>query len=194
MFVIALILGGAVYAETPSVADSQSKITKSPTKEKPAQVKKEATQEGTSTRAIAGKFGDWALVCEKAESKAQACSLVQSLVERESKKLVFRLTLNYGPKGKLVMAVGAPIGILLPRGLEVSLDGQKIYRLPFQTCGRQACRALLVIADDAREELLKAKSGTIAVYSLSGQALRAQASLAGFADGLQALDKRRAQP
>jgi hypothetical protein len=42
--------------------------------------------------------------------------------------------------------------------------------------------------------LQKSGKGTITVYALNGQAVQALAELSGFAEGLAALDKRRAKP
>ena len=53
---------------------------------------------------------------------------------------------------------------------------------------------MLIVEDDLRRDLLKSEKGTITVYALSGEAVRALAELKGFADGLAALDKRRAKP
>jgi invasion protein IalB len=70
----------------------------------------------------------------------------------------------------------------------------KTYRMPFQTCLPRGCSAVLVIADDLKQDLQKAQNGSITVYALGGQAVRAPTQLAGFADGLAALDKTRAKP
>ncbi len=55
--------------------------------------------------AVVGNYGQWALVCGQVKDKdgKEQCSLVQALVERESQKLVFRVTVAYGPKGNLVL-------------------------------------------------------------------------------------------
>jgi invasion protein IalB len=66
--------------------------------------------------------------------------------------------------------------------------------MPFQTCIPRGCSAVLVMEDDLKQDLQKAQKGTITVYALSGQAVRALAELKGFGDGLAALDKRRAKP
>jgi invasion protein IalB len=121
-------------------------------------------------------------------------SLVQALVQRESQKLVFRLTLAYGPKGNLVLRVDGPTGVALQKGLEFSPDAIKIYRLPYQACIPQQCSEVLVVPDDLKQELTKSQKGTITVYALNGQALQAVAELTGFSDGLAALDKRRPKP
>lgn len=147
------------------------------------------------TAKIAGNFGQWALICEDdKDPKQQNCSLVQALVERSSQKLAFRVSLGYGPQGNLVLRIDGPTGVALQKGLEFSPDDVKIYRLPFQTCVPRGCSAVLVVADDLKQDLQKSAKGTITVYALNGRAVRALAELQGFADGLVALDKRRAKP
>ena len=61
---------------------------------------------------IAGNFGQWMLVCGEVKDQAgqEPCSLVQALVEHESQKLVFRLTVAYGPRGNLVLRIDSPKG------------------------------------------------------------------------------------
>jgi invasion protein IalB len=142
---------------------------------------------------VAGNFGQWALVCGEVKDEAgrEPCSLVQALVEHESQKLVFRLTVAYGPKGNLVLRIDSPNGVALQKGLEFSPDAVKIYRMPFQTCLAQGCSALLVMDNDLKQDLQKAQKGTITVYALNGQAVQAVTELTGFSDGLAALDKRR---
>lgn len=145
---------------------------------------------------VAGNFGQWTLVCPEAEAKdgKPPCSLVQALVEKDSQKLVFRVTVTYGPKGNLVLKIDAPTGVARQKGLEFSPDAVKIYRLPFQTCLPRGCSAVLLVEDDLKQDLQKSDKGSITVYALDGQAVRAVTELTGFGDGLAALDKRRAKP
>jgi invasion protein IalB len=145
---------------------------------------------------IAGNFGQWALVCGKEKDKEgrEPCSLVQALVQRESQKLVFRVTVAYGPQGNLVLRIDGPTGVALQKGLEFSPDAIKIYRMSYQACVPQQCSALLVMPDDLKQELTKSQKGTITVYALNGQGVQAVAELTGFSDGLAALDKRRPKP
>jgi invasion protein IalB len=93
-----------------------------------------------------------------------------------------------------VLRIDSPTGIALQKGLEFSPDAVKIYRLPFQTCVPQGCSAMLVVADDLKQDLQKSAKGTISVFALNGREVKAATELAGFADGLAALDKRRAKP
>jgi invasion protein IalB len=161
-----------------------------------AKAKAPAEQAKAPPAKIEANFGQWSLVCTEPKTKEEkpTCSLVQALVERDSNKLVFRVTVAYGPKGNLVLRIDGPTGVALQKGLEFSPDEVKTYRMPFQTCLPRGCSAVLVVADDLRQDLQKSQKGSITVYALSGQAVRAPAQFGGFADGLTALDKRRAKP
>ena len=152
---------------------------------------------------VVDNYGQWALVCGKPQASKDAkesCSLVQALVERESQKLVFRIILSYGPQGNLVLRVDGPTGIALQRGVEFTpgADGSpekaassKVYRLPFQTCVAQGCRALLVVPEEMKTEIKTSGKGTLRVFTLDGRAVQTATDFAGFGEGLAALDKRR---
>ena len=125
---------------------------------------------------VAGGYGNWTLLCGKEgndKSAAERCSLVLPLIEKETQKLIFRVILTYGPKGRLVLRVDGPTGVALQRGVEFSPDSQKIYRM--------------------LQDLMKSKQGTITVFALIGQAIKTVALLDGFSKGLNAMDKQRQQ-
>jgi invasion protein IalB len=139
---------------------------------------------------VVGSYGNWTLLCGKEGDAKERCSLVLPLIEKESQKLVFRVIVTYGPQDRLVLRVDGPTGIALQRGIEFSPDTQKIYRMPFQTCLPMGCKALLLIQDDLRSEMLASKQGSITVFALNGQAVKTVAALDGFADGMKALNKQ----
>jgi invasion protein IalB len=196
---MAALLGGVVFAgplapQTEGESQPGSAVPKPATPN--ATAKSVGEQPKPPAAKVEGTFGQWALICSEPKSKeeTQICSLVQALVERDSQKLMFRVSVTYGPKGNLVLRIDSPTGVALQKGLEFSPGEVKSYRLPFQTCLPRGCSAMLIVEDDLRQDLLKSEKGTITVYSLSGEAVRALAELKGFADGLAALDKRRAKP
>jgi len=189
---LSLLLAGGALAQSGGEASPGGAVPKPAVPDAPKNTKAAAPTAKPPAVAIAGNFGQWALVCGAKDKEAkEPCSLVQALVERDSQKLVFRLTLAYGPKGNLVLRVDSPTGVALQKGLEFSPDAVKIYRLPFQACLAQGCSAVLVVPDDLRQELTKSEKGTITVYALNGQAVQAVTELKGVGDGLAALDKRR---
>ncbi len=195
-FTLACLSAAGAVAQTGGQGAPGAAVPKAAAPAAGANAKAPAEQAKAPPVKIEANFGQWSLVCEELKTKEEkpSCSLVQALVERDSNKLVFRVTVAYGPKGNLVLRIDGPTGVALQRGLEFSPDAVKIYRMPFQTCLPRGCSAVLMIADDLKQDLQKSQSGTITVFALGGQAVRAPAELAGFADGLAALDKRRAAP
>jgi invasion protein IalB len=186
-----LVLAGAASAQTGGQGAPGGAV---PKPQGPGTAKDAKAAAEAPAAKVAGTFGQWALLCSENKEATEPCNLVQALVERSSQQLVFRVTVGYGPKGNLVLRIDGPTGIALQKGIEFSPDAVKIYRLPFQTCIPEGCRAVLIVEDDLKRDLQKSDTGTITVYALNGQELRALAELTGFADGLAALDKRRAKP
>jgi len=145
---VTLIAGGQAVAQAGGNASPGGSVAK-PTAPAKAQGEPGKAPEVT----IAGNFGQWALVCGKEKDKEgrEPCSLVQALVQRESQKLVFRVTVAYGPQGNLVLRIDGPTGVALQKGLEFSPDAIKIYRMSYQACVPQQCSALLVVPDDLKQ-------------------------------------------
>jgi len=185
-FLLSLVAAAAAQAGSSSAPEKGW-----PKGETPVQA---PTQGGTPrpTAKVEGSFGNWTLLCGKEANDAAAkerCSLVMPLVEKESQKLVFRVIVTPGPENRLVLRVDTPTGIALPRGLEFSPDTKKIYRMAFQTCLPMGCKALLLVPDDLKKDILASKQGAITVYALNGKAVRTVTTFTGFAEGLAALDK-----
>jgi invasion protein IalB len=196
MVAVIVLLAGPAAAQQGGNGAIGGAVPKGGAAQAGAAVNDAAAASGQHPAKVAGTFGQWSLLCSEAQAKTEApsCSLIQALIEKESKKLVFRVSLAYGPQGNLVLRIDAPTGVALQKGLEFSPDAVKTYRLPFQTCLPRGCTAVLVVEDDLKQDLQKSDKGTIAVYALNGQEVKAQTELAGFTEGLAALDKQRAKP
>jgi invasion protein IalB len=192
----AVVLASPSSAQQPGGQAQPGSAVPKPAAPNAAGAKPAAAAPAEATTKVAGNFGQWALVCGEPSAKDSKpdCTLVQALVEKDTQKLVFRVSVGYGPKGNLVLRIDGPTGVALQKGLEFSPDAVKTYRLPFQTCVPQGCTAMLLVENDLKQDLQKAAKGTVTVYALNGQAVKAPTELTGFADGLAALDKRRAQP
>ena len=90
---------------------------------------------------VAGNFGQWALVCAEPMSKDDTppCNLGQALVEKETQKLVFRVSVGYGPKGNLILRIDGPTGVALQKGLEFS-PGRSIACRSKPACRKAVAR------------------------------------------------------
>jgi invasion protein IalB len=188
---LALAVLLSLVAASAAQAGSSNTVEKGKSKAAPASPAAAPATQGNSpepTAKVEGSFGNWTLLCGK-EGQSERCSLVMPLVEKESQKLVFRVIVTPGPQNRLVLRVDSPTGIALQRGLEFSPDTKKIYRMAFQTCLPMGCKALLLVPDDLKKDILASKQGAITVYALNGKAVRTVTTFTGFAEGLAALDK-----
>ena len=94
-----ILLAGAALAQTGGQAAPSGAVPK-PQAPGVAKDAKAAAEAPAAT--VAGTFGQWSLVCSEAKTKdAPSCTLVQALVEKETQKMVFRVSVAYGPKGNL---------------------------------------------------------------------------------------------
>ncbi len=92
-----------------------------------------------------------------------------------------------GDKDVVMMRVMAPIGVYLPTGVALEVDGAAVGRVPFTRCRPQICEAL---AEASPETLGKMKKGTAAnfiVYEAPGLGVPMKISLEGFSAGLDSL-------
>jgi invasion protein IalB len=149
---LVLVLGGEALAQAGGNASPGGAVPKPAQPDQSKNAKAAAEPAKPPDVAVAGNFGQWALICGKDKDKdgKEPCSLVQALVQKETQKLVFRLTVAYGPKGNLVLRIDGPTGVALQKGLEFSPDAVKVYRLQYQACLAQGCSALLLMPEVAQ--------------------------------------------
>ncbi|MEM7192392.1 MAG: invasion associated locus B family protein [Pseudomonadota bacterium] len=174
----AMSLPGGTYAQTSSAK-------KAPPSE----------AAGKPSARVAGGYGAWTMLCGTEEGQKdteERCSLVLPLIEQKTQKLVFRLILTHGPKGRLVLRIDGPTGVALQRGLELSTESGETFRVAFQTCLPMGCKALTAVQDDLKQALLTSKKTTIQVYALNGRPIKTDADINGLQLGLDALEKKHA--
>jgi invasion protein IalB len=120
------------------------------------------------------------------------CGMIQST--RSEKRPQIGLTLfisrtKQGDKTQTQMRVMAPIGVFLPTGVGLEIDGVAVSRVPFSNCLPQIC---LARAEASPETLDKLKKGSVAnfiIWEGPGAGMPMKISLKGFGKALDALDQ-----
>ena len=155
---------------------------------------------------ILGTFGEWKLTCEtvkepdpanpEAEPKSvKSCGLVQISHNDEHKNIglsvVLIRTKQDGKDGTMVRVM-APIGVFLPMGVALEIDGNAISRVPFTRCAPQTCMAMAAASPETMDKLKKGKEATFFIYNSPTSSLPMKMSLKGMGDALAALDKQAA--
>jgi invasion protein IalB len=155
-------------------------------------------QQGPAPEVVA-THGDWKIQCETAPKAASGeaaprkqCGMVQTTRNEKQPKAMLTLVLvkeKQNDKVVPMMRVVAPIGVFLPTGIALEVDGAAVGRVPFTRCLRQVCFAFAAASGDMFEKLRKGKTANFIIYEGPGLALPMKISLSGFSAAFAALDE-----
>ncbi len=155
---------------------------------------------------VVGKFGKWTLSCENVpkppakDAAADApvetdrsCGLIQTTRSEERKSVGLSLVIvkakQEDGKDGVMVRVMAPIGVFLPMGVALEIDGEAISRVPFTRCAPQTCMAMGSASPETLTKLKKGKLATFIIYDGPAAGLPLKIELKGITDALAALDK-----
>jgi invasion protein IalB len=145
--------------------------------------------------------GAWQVQCGTAQAAdgspdpaaKKQCGMVQITKSEKNEKIGLSLIIvkaKQGDKEVLMMRVLVPIGVYLPTGVALEIDGGAVGRVPFTRCRPQICEAF---AEASPETLAKLKKGTTAnfiIYEAPGIGIPMKISLGGFGASLTALNSQ----
>ncbi|MGB7206102.1 MAG: invasion associated locus B family protein [Anderseniella sp.] len=128
----------------------------------------------------------------------KACAMVQ--VSRDEKRPQIALSLimreqKQGGKSATMMQILAPIGVFLPTGIALEIDGEAVGRVPFVRClpQTQASPGLCTATAEAQAATLakmkKGSSANFIIYEAPGAAIKLPISLDGFTASFKALQE-----
>jgi invasion protein IalB len=157
-------------------------------------------QQGPAPEVVA-THGDWKIQCEavKANPQGQApaqaqkqCAMVQSARSDKNAKLglttVFVRAKQNG-KEITMLRILAPIGVYLPTGVALEVDGGAVGRIPFMRCLPQICVAFGEAGDQTLDKFRKGTAANFIIYEAPGLGMPIKISLNGFAAAYTALGK-----
>jgi invasion protein IalB len=127
----------------------------------------------------------------KAQTR-RLCGMVQSA--RDEKRPQLGLTLyisrvQQGDKMLTQMRIMAPIGVWLPLGIGLDIDGHAIGSMPYSNCLPQVCMARAETSDETLDKFKKGSVANFFIYAGPGAGVPLQISLKGFGKALEALDQ-----
>jgi len=134
--------------------------------------------------------GAWQVRCGRpAGARAEKCALVQSVKAEDRRNVSLTIIFLRSFTGdKKLLRVVAPLGVLLPTGLGLKIDGEDVGHAPFLKCGQIGCVAE-VIADDKLMDKMKAgKNAIFIIFQTPEEGIGVPIDLAGFSDGLAQLN------
>jgi invasion protein IalB len=147
---------------------------------------------------IISTHGDWKLQCEKQIQKDQTaaakkqCGMIQTVQSEKNPKIGLSLVLvksKQADKDVTMMRVLAPIGVFLPTGVALEIDGAAVGRVPFTTCLPQVCMAFAEAQAETLDKMKKGSTANFIIYQGPGQGIPMKISLSGFSAALDELGK-----
>lgn len=147
---------------------------------------------------LVAENGKWKVQCETfpaAEGQAagaRQCGMIQVTQSEKNPKASLTLVMVkqvQGGKSTINMRVIAPIGVFLPTGVALEIDGAAVGRVPFTRCMPQICMAFAEATGETLAKLKKGKEANFIIYEAPGIGLPMKLSLSGFSASLAALEK-----
>lgn len=138
---------------------------------------------------VKAQYGDWQMSCDTPPGATfEQCALIQNVSAEDQPNVGLSvIVLRTADRQARLLRVLAPLGVLLPNGLGLNVDGVKIGRVAFVRCLPSGCAAEVVLDDTLIDTLSKGKSAVFVVFRTPEQGIGIPVSLTGFAEGFAQL-------
>ncbi len=144
--------------------------------------------------------GAWKVQCaeaaanpEQGSEAGRACGMAQQGKSAKNEKVALSVIVNKvkrGDKSALFIRVMTPIGVYLPTGIPVEIDGAALpARLVFTRCVPPVCEAMGEMSAETLNKFKKGGSSNFYLYDRPGNGYPIAISLEGFGKALAELDK-----
>lgn len=192
---LGLALGIALAGPAAAQTDQQPQF--GPRANKAGQQQAPEGQPPASKVDVVATHGQWKIQCESAttqqqgQAPARQCGMIQTTTNEKNPKAGLTLVLvktKAGDKSTYNMRVIAPIGVFLPTGVALEIDGNAIGRVPFTRCMPQVCMAFAEAQPATLDKMKKGSEANFIIYEAPGLGLPMKISLDGFSAALGELD------
>ena len=135
--------------------------------------------------AVKSSHGAWSMVCDVPPgASSEQCALMQNVVAQARSEVGLSVVvLRTADKESEIMRVLAPLGVLLPNGLGLNVDGKDIGRAYFVRCFQDGCYAEVILNEELLETLRKGNTATFIVFQTPEEGIGIPVDLSGFSDG-----------
>jgi len=139
--------------------------------------------------AVKSSHGAWSMVCDvPAGASSEQCALMQNVVAQDRPEVGLSVVvLRTADRESEIMRVLAPLGVLLPNGLGLNVDGEDIGRAYFVRCFQDGCYAEVILQGELLETLKKGNTATFIVFQTPEEGIGIPVDLTGFSDGYDSI-------
>ncbi|MCT7373575.1 invasion associated locus B family protein [Chelativorans salis] len=151
----------------------------------PATAQQQQQQEGS----VRSTHGAWSILCDTpAGAASEQCIMMQNVVAEDRPEVGLSVAvLRTADNKREIMRVLAPLGVLLPNGLGLYVDGEDIGRAYFARCFQDGCYAEVILSGELLETLKNGESATFIVFQTPEEGIGIPVDLKGFGEGFEAL-------
>lgn len=138
---------------------------------------------------VRSQHGDWQMSCDMLPGASEEqCALIQNVTAEDQPNVALSvIVLKTADKQARLLRVLAPLGVLLPNGLGLNIDGEDQGRVAFVRCLPNGCIAEVVMDDALIEKLGQGTTGYFIVFKTPEEGIGIPVSLNGFTAGFEAL-------
>lgn len=138
---------------------------------------------------VKSTHGAWNMVCDTPPgASSEQCALMQNVVAEDRPEMGLSVVvLRTADRKSEILRVLAPLGVLLPNGLGLNIDGQDIGRAYFVRCFQDGCYAEVILDEKLTSALKNGKSATFIVFQTPEEGIGIPVDLSGFAQGYAAI-------
>ena len=158
-----------------------------------------APQAGPPVETV-GTYGLWQVQCTQLPppaagqpSPGKSCGMTQEVKSEKNPSIGMSLIINrvkQDGKKQTMMRALVPIGVYLPTGVAMEIDGAALEgRMSFTRCNPRACEGFGEASDTTMKKFMKGQLATFYIYDRPGNGYPLKVELEGFAQGIAQLDK-----
>lgn len=138
---------------------------------------------------IVGRYGDWQIRCQQETgAPSEQCALVQNVQAQDRANIALSVVfIRTADQQVEILRVLAPLAILLPPGLGLSIDDVEVGAAGFVRCLPSGCVAEVRLDDGLIERFEAGTTATFSIFRTPEEGIGIPISLDGFAEGFAAL-------
>jgi invasion protein IalB len=99
------------------------------------------------------RFQDWVLRCGRSQEGPEVCEMQQQTTDKEGRTIMAVAVGTVPGSSDLGLLIILPLGIILPAGVSLGIDGGAETPLELDRCERQGCRIEMLIEPDLLSRL-----------------------------------------
>lgn len=139
--------------------------------------------------ALKETIGDWQFRCDTPPgAPAEQCAIVQSVTAEDRQNVGLTVVvLSTADKKDTILRVLAPLGVLLPAGLGLIIDGEEVGRTAFVRCQPTGCVAEVFFDPKLLDKFRTGKDALFIIFQTPEEGIGIPVSLNGFTTGYDKL-------